>query len=75
MSERNTYESQTHSNALENRLTRSEIRTEQYGEKIAAHDKRLSLLEKAILGIAAVLQVILQDKYPALAAILKSLLP
>ena len=75
MSERNTYASQTHSNELENRLTRSEIRNELHGEKIASHDKRLSLLEKAILGIAAILQVMLQDKYPALAAILKSLLP
>ena len=35
---------------------------------------RLSLHEKAILGICGVLQVVLQDKYPKLAAIIRGLM-
>jgi len=47
-------------------------------ESAERHDKmsrRMSFLEKAIVGILMVLQVLLQDKWPALAALLKELRP
>jgi len=63
---------------LEHRLTSLESTTEQHGElheesdrQISAHDRRLNLHEKAILGIFALLQVLMQDKYPALAEAIK----
>lgn len=65
----------SHSNELENRLTKAEIRGETQEKRLDATERRLSLQEKAILAIAAVLQIILQDKYPALANIIKSLAP
>lgn len=43
-------------------------------EDVAALRKKMSLMEKAILGILGLLQVILQDKYPALAALLKAMM-
>ena len=66
---------QSHSNALENRITKVEFRGEIQEKRLEATEKRLSLQEKAILAIAAILQIILQDKYPALASVLKSFIP
>ena len=51
-----------------------ESRLEDHSDRLDAVTKRMSLHEKAILAILAVLQVILQDKYPALAKILKAML-
>lgn len=44
-------------------------------EDVEALRKRLALHEKAILGILGLLQIVFQDKYPALAAALKALTP
>jgi hypothetical protein len=66
--------SPSHSVEIERRITIQEVHTEAHGDRLAAVEKRMSLHEKAILAIAAVLQVVLQDKYPALAALLKGLL-
>jgi hypothetical protein len=81
------HESQTGSLSLETerRLTRLEVRQEDRQEtnedrwersddRFTAIEKRLSLHEKAILGICGVLQVVLQDKYPKLAAIIRGLM-
>lgn len=40
-----------------------------------SHADKLSLHEKAILGICGVIYILAQDKFPALAAILKGLHP
>lgn len=48
---------------------------EELEDRLEAMSKRMALHEKAILGILGLLQVVLQDKYPALAALLKSLTP
>lgn len=69
---------QSHSIETEHRLTKLEVRQEshdQIEDRLEAISKRMALHEKAILGILGLLQVVLQDKYPALAAIIKSLTP
>tara|TARA_R110000868_G_scaffold190125_1_gene433737 strand:- start:123 stop:398 length:276 start_codon:yes stop_codon:yes gene_type:complete len=78
--------SHSHSNALEHRLTvvettqierwraNREVQSET-ADRLSGHDRRLNLHEKAILAIGAVLQVLLQDKYPTLAALIKAALP
>ncbi len=69
---------QSHSIETEHRLTKLEVRQETHAEiedRLEAISKRMALHEKAILGILGLLQVVLQDKYPALAAIIKSLTP
>ena len=43
--------------------------------RLEVMSRRMSLHEKAILAILGLLQVVLQDKYPVLAALLKSLTP
>ena len=65
---------QSHSNEVEHRLTRQEWELEHHQERLEEHAKKLSLHEKAILGILGLLQIVLQDKYPAIAAIIKGLL-
>lgn len=67
---------------LEHRLTTREIShealQESHDELTEAVDvlrKKLALHEKAILGILGLLQIVFQDKYPAVAALLKSLTP
>ena len=69
-------ESQTpsHSNEVEHRLTRREWEAEDHEDRLTEVEKKLSLHEKAILGILGLMQIVLQDKYPALAAIIKGLL-
>lgn len=56
-----------HSNELENRLTKLELKSD-------GHDKKLSLHEKAILTIASTVYVIAQDKFPHFAALIRGLL-
>lgn len=48
---------------------------EESDERHGSMSRRMSLVEKAIVGILVVLQVLLQDKWPALAALLKELRP
>ena len=55
------------SNEVESRLTKLEIRSDSHGQKLSLH-------EKAILGIASTLYVIAQDKFPLLASIIRGLL-
>lgn len=64
------------------RLTRAEAALERLGEihdelreDHEAHSEKLSLHEKAILWICGVIYILAQDKFPALAAILKGLHP
>ena len=66
---------QSHSNETERRLTIGEVELRQMDENIQALRKKLALHEKAILGILGLLQVVYQDKFPAVAALLKSLTP
>ena len=57
----------SHSNEVESRLTKLEIRSE-------AHHQKLTLHEKAILGIASSLYVMAQDQFPRIAAVIRGLL-
>lgn len=72
----------SHSNEVEHRITVIENDHEHQSDwndetdkHLENHDKRLNLHEKAILAIGAVLQILMQDKYPALAALIKAALP
>ena len=76
----------SHSNELEHRVTRAESLVERLGEiheelredheRVSqAHSEKLSLHEKAILAIAGVLYIMAQDKFPAIAAIIKGFRP
>lgn len=74
--------SQSHSLEVERRMTIGEMERLQFkadqqeqAEQIEALRKKLALHEKAILGILGLLQIVFQDKYPAVAALLKSLTP
>ncbi len=60
---------------IEHRLTVVETHIEVDEERIEAHDRRLNLHEKAILAIGVVLQILMQDKYPKLAELIKQALP
>lgn len=60
---------------LERRLTIGEMEAEATKEQIASISKRMSLVERAILAILGCLQILLQDKFPALAALIKGLMP
>lgn len=61
----------------ENRIYREALEEshEELTEDVEALRKKLALHEKAILGILGLLQVVLQDKYPAIAALLKAMMP
>lgn len=74
--------SPTHSTEVEGRLTREETHREHQDDwneateaRLDKHDRRLNLHEKAILGLGALLQILMQDKYPGLAALIKGLMP
>lgn len=67
--------SPSHSLEAERRMTIGEVERRQQAEQIEAIRKKLSLHEKAILGILGLLQIVFQDKYPAVAALLKTLTP
>lgn len=67
---------------LERRMTTQQIELEylrdsheELAEEVGAVRKKMALHEKAILGILGVLQILMQDKYPAIAALLKGLTP
>ena len=59
----------------EHRFTHLETTTEQHGIRLDDHHQRMSYLEKAIMTIAGGLYVALQDKFPAIAALIKGLIP
>lgn len=68
----------SHSNDLEHRITHTEYQVErlreihdELREDHEAVSEKLSLHEKAILAIAGVLYIMAQDKFPAIAAIIK----
>lgn len=56
-----------HSVALEHRLTIHEARTDR-------HEQRLTILEKAILGLAASVYVLAQDRLPQIAASIRGII-
>ncbi|WP_296201740.1 hypothetical protein [uncultured Hyphomicrobium sp.] len=58
---------------LENRLTTLEVNSEDHGETIDHHSERLTLHERAILAILGTLYILLQDKFPAIADLLRGL--
>lgn len=71
----------SHSNEVENRLTTVELGLDHQDEwneatsaRLAGHDRRLNLHEKAILALGALLQIVMQDKYPWVAELLRGLL-
>jgi len=82
----NSSQTRSHSNELEHRVTRTEalverlhevhedLRTDHEDTK-EDHDRRINLQEKAILGIAGILYILAQDKFPQIAALVKSLHP
>lgn len=76
----------SHSLELERRITTAEAGVERLQEihdelredheRISqSHGDKLSLHEKAILAIAGILYIMAQDKFPALAAIIKGFRP
>lgn len=80
-----SHSSRWQSSELE-RLTRAEAALERLGEihdelredheqVRDSHTAKLSLHEKAILAICGLLYILAQDKFPAIAAILKGLRP
>lgn len=76
----------SHSNELEHRVTHTEAHIERLREihdelredherATQQHSEKLSLHEKAILAMAGVLYIMAQDKFPAIAAIIKGFRP
>ena len=59
----------------EHRLTHLETTAAIHGDRLDDHHQRMSYLEKAIMTIAGGLYVALQDKFPAIAALIKGLIP
>ena len=60
--------SPSHSTEIEHRLTVTE-------QQLDHHAYRMSLHEKAILALAAGLYVLFQDRFPALAALIRGAMP
>jgi hypothetical protein len=58
---------------LENRLTTLEVNSEDHGEEIERHSERLTLHERAILVILGTLYIHAQDKFPAIADLIRGL--
>lgn len=58
---------------LENRLTTLEVNSEDYGDQIDQHSERLTLHERAILAIMGSLYILAQDKFPAIADLIRGL--
>ena len=74
----NNSRTHSHSNEVEHRVTHTEASLERLRERHddlreahERHTEKLSLHEKAILAIAGVLYIMAQDKFPAIAAIIK----
>lgn len=61
------------SKELEHRLTRLEVSSDDTAQQVDSHADRLNLHERAILGILGALYILLQDKFPKVAALLKEL--
>lgn len=66
----------------EHRLTTMEVqadhsrqRSDRLNTRVEKVEAKLTLHERVILVILGVLQILLQDKYPALAALIKGLIP
>ena len=57
----------SHSTEVENRLTKLEISTSTHGQKLSLH-------EKAILGLASAVYVVAQEKFPIVAGIIRGML-
>ena len=73
---------QSHSNEIERRLTLSEAHREYLHDEVEylketqeRHHDRLTLHERVLLMILGVLGIVLQDKFPQLAALLKGVRP
>lgn len=67
---------------LENRLTHLEHTTDdhsdqhdQHRDTHRHHDQRLSLIERAILGLAGAVYILAQDRFPEIARLLRGILP
>ena len=67
---------------IEHRLTSLEWTTEDHGEQHdqhrdthSKHDQRLSLIERAILGLAGAVYILAQERFPAIAHLIKGILP
>jgi hypothetical protein len=58
----------------EHRFTSLEQTTDLHGKRLDDHHQRMSYLEKAIMTIAGGLYVALQDKFPAIAHLIKMVL-
>lgn len=72
----------SHSNEIERRLTLSEAHREFLSDEVEdikeiqeRHHDRLTLHERILLLILGVLGIVLQDKFPQLAALLKGVRP
>lgn len=71
-----------HSNEIENRLTLQEAETayqrdlnEDVEKQLERHSSQLTLHERAILIILGLLQILMQERYPVIAKVIKELLP
>ena len=67
---------------IENRLTHLEHTTDdhsdqhdQHRDTHRHHDQRLSLIERAILGLAGAVYILAQDRFPEIARLLRGILP
>ena len=69
-----THQKELSKDRYENVVESAEELDEKYEAKTEALSKRLSLHEKAILVLAGALQILAQDKYPALGAIIRRML-
>ena len=57
------------------RVTRLEVISDHTSRRIARHDQRLSLVEKAVLALAGAVYILAQDRFPMVARLLKGLIP
>jgi hypothetical protein len=57
----------SHSNEVESRLTKLEISASTHGQKLSLH-------EKAILGLASAVYVVAQEKFPLIAGVIRGML-
>lgn len=69
-----------HSTEIENRLTLQEaesVHQQEWNEgvesRLERHASRLNLHEKAILAILGLLQILMQERYPAIAKAIKTM--
>jgi hypothetical protein len=60
---------------IEHRITSNEHQVETLSDQMEDHDRRISLNEKAILGLASAVYILAQDRFPAIAALLRGVIP